>query len=157
MKVHWMALILLTLVLVVGCSEDSKKEAAKLEQEMKGEKAVTDTTQTAVEDTMGESTQPMEPGAVPKEEKEETYTGSQPEGSGYTVQVASCESMTYARHLIEIYTERGYEPYMVKTDVDGQTYYRVRIGVFASLSEAQSLKSELADRYSVKAWIDYNG
>ena len=106
---------------------------------------------------MSESTQPMEPGAVPEEEKEETYTGSQPEGSGYTVQVASCESMTYAEHLIQIYTERGYEPYMVKANVDGETYYRVRIGIYPSLSEAQSLKSELADKYSVKAWIDYNG
>jgi cell division septation protein DedD len=157
MKLRWMALILLALALVIGCSEDSKKEAAKLEQEMKGEKAVTDTTATAVEDTMSESAQPMEPGAVPKEEKEEAYTGSQPEGSGYTVQVASCESMTYAQHLIKVYTERGYEPYMSKADVDGQTYYRVRIGIFPSLNEAQNLKSELADRYSVKAWIDYNG
>ena len=155
MKLHWIALILLALVLLVGCSEDSKKEAAKLEQEMMGEEAEVDTTATAVEDTLAEVPEPMDAGAVPEEE-EEVYVPTEPEGSGYTIQVASCESMEYAQHLIERYTQRGYEPYMTRVEVDGQLYYRVRIGNFQAKSEAVSLKAELMDRYSVQAWIDYN-
>jgi len=154
MKLHWIALFLLALVLLVGCSEDTKKEAAKLEQEMMGEEAA-DTATAAVEDTLGEISEPMDAGAVPEEE-EDVYVPSQPEGSGYTIQVASCESMEYAQHLIEKYSERGYEPYMTRVEVDGQLYYRVRIGNFQAKSEAVSLKAELMDRYSVQAWIDYN-
>jgi len=154
MKLHWIVLFLLALVLLVGCSEDTKKEAAKLEQEMMGEEAA-DTATAAVEDTLGEISEPMDAGAVPEEE-EDVYVPSQPEGSGYTIQVASCESMEYAQHLIEKYSERGYEPYMTRVEVDGQLYYRVRIGNFQAKSEAVSLKAELMDRYSVQAWIDYN-
>ncbi|MBN1212406.1 MAG: SPOR domain-containing protein [candidate division Zixibacteria bacterium] len=155
MKLHWIALILLTLVLLVGCSEDSKKEAAKLEQEMTGEQAGADTAAAAVEDTLGEISKPIDAGAVPEEE-EEVFIPSQPAGSGYTIQVASCESMEYAQHLIEIYTQRGYEPYMTRVEVGGQLYYRVRIGNFQAKSDALSLKAELMDKYSIQAWVDYN-
>ena len=78
-----------------------------------------------------------------------------PAGGGYTVQVAGCEDQAYAEYLVEKYTERGYDPYIATANVNGQTYYRVRIGSFETLGEAKALKTQLADRYSVVAWIDY--
>ena len=155
MKLRWLTVVLLAaMVLLTGCSEDSKEEAAKLEQEMMGQDSQAQSTAATPEDTLAEAAQPMDAGAVPEEEEE--YIPTRPEGSGYTVQVASCESLEYAQHLIDQYTGRGYEPYMTRYELDGQTYYRVRIGNFATMTEAANLKTELTDKYSTPAWIDYN-
>ena len=90
-------------------------------------------------------------GAIPEEEP--PAMPGQPEGSGYTVQVASCESSDYASHLVSLYTERGYEPFVSEAVVGDQLFYRVRIGVFAGYSDAVHLQKELMDRYSLKTWV----
>jgi cell division septation protein DedD len=76
------------------------------------------------------------------------------EQPGYVVQVAACESMEYAQYLVEKYQNRGYDPYMITATVEGQTYYRVRIGGIETEQEAKQLKNELLDKYSIQAWID---
>ncbi|MFZ5980908.1 MAG: SPOR domain-containing protein [Candidatus Zixiibacteriota bacterium] len=157
MKLRWLLVVLTVLMLLVvfmGCSEDSKEEAAKLEQEMMGQDSQTQTSDFSDSDTMAETNQSMDAGAVPEEEEE--YVPTRPAGSGYTVQVASCESLEYAQHLIETYNNRGYEPYMTRYELDGQTYYRIRIGSFATKTEAENLKTELTDKFSTPAWVDYN-
>lgn len=141
-------LILLVVVLTFGCSK-KKEEAAELEKELAG-----------AQDTMAEvTTMPSESippaadvAAVP-EEPDPAY--NVPAGGGYTVQVAGCEDRAYAEYLVGKYTQRGYEPYITSATVEGQTYYRVRIGSFETLGEAKTLKAELADRYSITAWVDY--
>ena len=45
---------------------------------------------------------------------------------------------------------------MTTANVEGQTFYRVRLGVFESMSEAKAAKAEIKDRYSIEAWIDVN-
>jgi len=151
---RWFMVVFAAVILLTGCSDDSKDEAAKLEQEMMGQDTQADTTAVMSEETLAETTQPMDAGAVPEEEEE--YVPTQPAGSGYTVQVASCESLEYAQHLIEKYTNRGYEPYMTRYELDGQIYYRIRIGNFATKTEADNLKAELSDKFTTPAWIDYN-
>ncbi|MFQ5500250.1 MAG: SPOR domain-containing protein, partial [Candidatus Zixiibacteriota bacterium] len=93
--------------------------------------------------------------AVVPEEPEAPTMPKRPEGAGYTVQVAGCESQEYARHLIGLYTERGYEPYMTTITIEGQLFYRVRMGLFPSVAEASRLRADLNDRFSIEAWIDY--
>ena len=154
MRLRWLMVVFATMILIAGCSDDSKEEAAKLEQEMMGQDTQTDTTAVVSETLPTETAQPMDAGAVPEEEEE--YIPTQPAGSGYTVQVASCESLEYAQHLIKKYTNRGYEPYMTRYELDGQTYYRIRIGTFATKTEAVNLKAELSDKFTTPAWIDYN-
>ncbi|NOY88776.1 MAG: SPOR domain-containing protein [FCB group bacterium] len=147
--------IMLALMLTFGCSK-KKEEAAKLEKEMLNQQDTTtmvDTTAPAVTQQAPESTTAMgNAAAVPQEETQ--AMPSQPAGEGYTVQVASCENQTYAEYLVKTYTERGYQPYVSTVTIDGQTYYRVRIGVFDNLNEAKALQSELSDKYSVNSWID---
>lgn len=156
MKRYWFILVVFwALAILVGCSEDSKKEAAKLEQEMMGGSQASDSVSASPGDTFRQATKPLDAAAVPVEESDYDIP-SQPAGSGYTVQVASCESKEFARHLIKTYTDRGYEPYMTQVEVGGQTYYRIRIGNFSSKGEADRLKAELIDKYSISAWIDYN-
>ncbi|MEW6412416.1 MAG: SPOR domain-containing protein [Candidatus Zixiibacteriota bacterium] len=139
--------IILSLSMGFGCSK-KKEEAAELEKEMLGkpDTATAVMTQPATDTTPDVAAVPQEP--------EPSFMGA-PAGSGYTVQVAGCEDRAYAEYLVEKYTARGYEPFVTTTTVEGQIYYRVRIGAFATLSEARALKIQLEDRYSVDAWIDY--
>jgi cell division septation protein DedD len=146
----------LVLAALVGCS-DKQKEAAKLEQEIKDmEGTDTGTEQEAVvEDTLVAEMPTADASAVPDEtEPAPPPMPPAPRGEGYTVQVASCESEDYARHLVDVYTGRGYEPFVTTITYEGQTYYRVRIGSFDGFSEARAVQNELNDRYSLNSWID---
>ncbi len=150
MKLFKLILILaFSLVLITNCSK-KQEDADKLEQEMMGN----------LEETLADTTQAIDTVAVisPEEVLSEPTVDPMPKrsaGSGYTVQVAACEDETYARYLIDLYTTRGYEPFVSEFSVDGQKYYRVRIGVFENSSEANSLKQELADKFSLATWIDF--
>ena len=152
MRLFKLILILaLSLFLTMSCSK-KQEDADKLEQEMMGnlEDTLVDTSQAidTVEVAMGVVEEvPSEPTVDPMPKR--------PAGSGFTVQVAACEDETYARYLVDLYTTRGYEPFVSEFSVDGQKYYRVRIGVFENSSEANSLKQELADKFSLATWIDF--
>lgn len=140
--------------LVVACS-DKQKEAERLEQEMRDREAAADTALGAEMDSAAHME--ADAHAVPEEATQMPEAmPPKPAGEGYTVQVASCESQDYARHLVDLYRERGYEPFVETYSQDGQLYYRVRVGNVPTLAEARLLKAELEDRYSVNAWIDEN-
>jgi len=141
-------------LLAMSCSR-KKEEAARLEQEMMQEEAVADTAAEAgltPEDTAEYAAPELDAGAIPSEEPE--FLPQEEEAAGYVVQVAACESLEYAQYLVEKYTTRGYSPYLTTSTIDGQTYYRVRVGGLATLQEAKELKAELVNKYSVEAWID---
>ena len=153
-----LGVLALALLLVVGCA-DKKDEVADLENEMMAQEQPEANAAEAVPDTTQEMAEPETPpdaSAIPQEDTH--FESSPPVGGGYTVQVASCERLEYARHLVETYVERGYEAYLTSTVVEGQTYYRVRIGGVPTFSEAKTLQAELIDKYSVhESWIDIVG
>ncbi|TET95840.1 MAG: SPOR domain-containing protein [Candidatus Zixiibacteriota bacterium] len=152
----WKLLIFLGIFALLAMSCSSKKEeATRLEQEMMQEEGVVDTAAEAgltPEDTAEYAAPELDAGAIPSEEPQ--FVPQEEEEAGYVVQVAACESLEYAQYLVEKYTTRGYSPYLTTATVDGQTYYRVRVGGLATLQEAKELKTELVDKYSVEAWID---
>jgi cell division septation protein DedD len=133
-------------LLALGCSK-KKEEAAKLEQEMTQQ-------ETAVDTGIDTAAMPVDTSKGVKPKSDIGTTPKYEEKEGYAVQVAACESLDYAQYLLDKYSQRGYEPYLTTTTVDGQTYYRVRIGGIATLTEAKDLKDELQDKYSVQAWIE---
>jgi len=151
----WLGLFcMLCLLVVAGCSKD--QEVVDLENEMLGD-TVADTTGVPVvttDSTMDTAVAAMDAAAVPVEEPEPSMP-SRPIGSGYEVQVAGCEDAAYAQSLVQRYRERGYEPYVTTATIDGQKYYRVRLGIFETFSEAKAVKAAVEDRYSVAAWIDH--
>jgi len=166
MHYRWLAglLVLVLLMALAGCSDEQKEEAARLEQELmdqEGEEAVEPV---ATEGEVAEETVTAEPvtpamdaGAIPEEETPEEPQWEPPTatGSGYVVQIASCEDRDYAQYLVEKYTRRGYEPFVSTYDHLGQAYYRVRLGPVETLEAARALKAEVMDRYSLDAvWID---
>ena len=107
----------------------------------------------AVETTRPTQSTPSQPQPeAPKAPKEAMPPA--PAGVGYTVQIASCESEDYARRLVARYTERGYQPFVTTVTYTNQEYYRVRVGHFQTVAEAKALRDELADRYSIKPWVD---
>lgn len=153
-KINILAVMICCLLLVVGCSK-KKEEAAQLEQEILQAQAGADTTadvidSTEIADSMAMAT---DASAIPAEETAPAMP-RRPAGDGYTVQVAGCESEDYARHLVNLYIERGYEPYVSEFSYDGQVYYRVRIGLYDDFGSARQLQAELSDKYSIEAWID---
>ncbi len=146
----------LVICLLAGCS-DKQKDAAKLEQELQEMEAGGDSATEAVSDV----TEPVaetpvaDAAAIPEEEQPEVMAmPPEPAGEGYTVQVASCENREYAGYLVDLYFGRGYDPFVSEALIEGQMYYRVRIGNVQSMAEAKELKLELADRYSLDPWID---
>lgn len=146
----------LILIFTIGCSKKSD-EAAELEKEFLG-----DTVQPVMEDSTmmtaaQDSAETFEADAQAVPEEEVRSMPKQPAGAGYSVQVAGCEDQAYAEHLVDVYTRRGYEPFVTNITIEGQTYYRVRIGLFESYSQAKAMQAELLDKYSLDTWIDEVG
>lgn len=143
-------LIALSLV-IVGCSKEAKDEAAQLERELSGDS-------TAILDSIAEAQRLIDAAEQvvdePVIEEPVLEMPKKPAGDGYTVQVAGCEDRAYANYLVEKFTERGYQPFVTSITVEGQLYYRVRIGIFASLADAKALQAELNDKYSLETWVD---
>jgi len=146
----------LVICLLVGCSE-KQKDAAKLEQELQEMEGGSDSGIEATgQEPEGTADTPVaDASAVPQEEQPDVISmPPAPAGDGYTVQVASCENREYAGYLVDVYFGRGYEAFVSTAMIEGQTYYRVRIGNVETYGEAKDLRLELADRYSIDPWID---
>jgi septal ring-binding cell division protein DamX len=76
---------------------------------------------------------------------------------GYTIQIAAGTSLADANYLAGKYAERGFDAFVAEVVVDGQTYYRVRIGNFDTIEEARKAAKDLKDRFSLEGyWIDKN-
>jgi general secretion pathway protein D len=65
------------------------------------------------------------------------------EGGPWAVQVKSDPDERTSSNLAKKLIDRGYDAYIVKTTVNGQTWHRVRVGRFASLKEAKELQAIL--------------
>lgn len=149
--------LLVTVVIagLSGCSDKQKEEAARLEREMlqkdtQAQQAPADTVEVDSMAPPMDTDMGMEQESAPMRD----YMPPRPAGDGYTVQVASAPTSEYAEYLVGLYEQRGYEAYITEITFNDQTYYRVRIGNFEDRPPAEALKRELADRYSLTAWID---
>jgi general secretion pathway protein D len=68
---------------------------------------------------------------------------------GYTLQVASVQTVEKANELLAQLNGRGYAAYTVRTEVDGAVWFRVRIGYFPSKKEAEPVIDKLrADQFT---------
>ena len=140
-------------LLFVACA-DRQDEAEKLGQEVVEQEAdsVTMSPGATPEGDLAVVDESAADAAAAPIEPEPTF--EVPSGDGFTVQVASCPNREYGLHLVEVYRKRGYEPYMINYTDGGESFHRVRIGAFESFAEAEALKAELLDKYSLETWID---
>jgi DedD protein len=152
-------MILFLLMLLSGCSKD--EEIAELEQEIRESEAVDPLAESQeAADTSITVEEPdevvMTPEAAPVEEPIREEMPRRPDIAGYTVQVAAGTNYEYVSDQVDLFNQRGYEAFISDAVVGGQTFYRVRIGVFEDARDAEALGEELKDKYSVSYWIDYN-
>jgi len=151
------------LLLVTGCSKD--EEVSDLEKEIKEAEgrdyladkvppeADTALADNAVVDTGAGGAEALTPEETPPEERTEAYRA---ERGGYSIQVAAGTMRENADYLRDKYIMRGYEAYITPVEIEGQSFYRVRIGNFENYAEAKLVAAELQDHFSAETWIDLN-
>ena len=102
----------------------------------------------------GESEPIPDAGAIPDEEKIKTMVERQ-SGlvGGFVVQIASTPDRAYAQSLAATFVERGYQAYVTTAEVNGAKYFRVRIGRFATLTEARQIAAQLEAKYAVAGFV----
>ena len=93
------------------------------------------------------SSVPSEPKAVTLSETVPTQEGKGVgEGTGYTVQVGSFQSLDYAEGIVESLKKKGYSPSLATVSFpNGKTWHRVRIGNCNSREEAEVLVQKLKE------------
>jgi cell division septation protein DedD len=64
----------------------------------------------------------------------------------WTVQVRSSSDKKLAESWVDRLRSKGYDAFIVEGDVQGQTWYRVRVGLLAAKEEAEALQSILATK-----------
>ena len=145
------ALIILTVAafIVSGCS-DKKKDSEQIQQDM---------TDIAAESVLVDTSEPVLDTSLIEDDYEAADEAAlemprAPQGDGYVVQVSSATDQSYAYYLVDLWKERGYNPYVTTINFNDETNFRVRIGLFDAYSEARKLVAELEDKYSANAWID---
>ena len=68
----------------------------------------------------------------------------------WSVQISAAPGKAVADTLMERLKAGGYDSYVVKAEVKGQTYYRVRVGHFDAREEAESVRQSLARQESYR-------
>lgn len=118
------------------------------------------TAQPLAADSVGLDTATVAAAASPDEPEDVPSTplrspdGIDPERGGYTVIVASEASRQAAEAVAARYRDQGYRTGIIVGRSGGSTRYRVGIGQFASLGEADAARTELrGDEIPQDAWV----
>jgi len=70
-----------------------------------------------------------------------------PGAKPYNIQIEAVMDKSGADEMVSRLKELGYNAQEVKTALNGQTWYRVRVGPYASAEEATAAENELHDKY----------
>jgi cell division septation protein DedD len=78
------------------------------------------------------------------------------EDGKYTVQVSSWQTRRRAEEDAERYTAKGFNAYVQEANIPskGGTWYRVRVGRYATQQDAEQLASQLAGLLEDGFWVD---
>lgn len=88
--------------------------------------------------------------AMPQEE-----TAPKPTTDNYVLQVGSFREQHRAEGLLKAFAEKGFDAFIEKTTVSGkgEISYRVRLGPYADLSEAQQILKEVMEESGHRAMV----
>ena len=76
-------------------------------------------------------------------EEEKAKAETAPREGSWAVQVNAFPDEKSAQRLVERLKEKGYDAYIVLTNIKGRDWYRVRVGHFAKREEAKGLQEDL--------------
>jgi cell division septation protein DedD len=155
-RIGILCILVLTLSLT-GCSK--KKEEAKALQNEAAQDEAAMTLDTMAQrppktDTVAQIT--PKPATEPTPAETEPAEPEYPQEPGFVVQVGSYLDYDLATSMAARYKDRGYDAFLVPSEIDGKEFYRLRIGVFDTYAEAKQIGEELVDRYSADYWVDNN-
>ena len=127
-------------IMAVGCGGGADEEpAATVEQP-------------ATQPAQQPAVQPTEQPAAAEEPAVVREAAESPFGF-YTIQLSSWKTETKADREARRYQEMGLEAYVQKADIPGMgTWYRVRVGRYPALTDAQEAARSLVDIES--NWVD---
>jgi general secretion pathway protein D len=96
---------------------------------------------------------PAVPAAKPTQTAgaQKTSTGKKTlsQGNGYTIQVASLQTVEAANQLLRELTALGYAAYTVRTESTGKIWYRLRVGYYEQQESAEEVIAQLrTNRYN---------
>jgi cell division septation protein DedD len=83
--------------------------------------------------------------------------GTDEESHGYSVQIAALQDKGKTEKIVERLAGLGYRAYYRQTVINGETFYRVRCGPFATIEEARDYAKRLTTREGFKPFIVYPG
>jgi len=87
---------------------------------------------------------------MPQEE-----AATKPSSDGYVLQVGSFREQHRAEALLKAFSEKGFDAFVEKTTRSdkGETSYRVRLGPYAELSEAQEILQDVLKESGQRAIV----
>jgi cell division septation protein DedD len=93
------------------------------------------------------NTQVVEPAATQAKSNPIAHSVESAKSSkNWSVQISAAPAQDIADKLKEQLKVEGYEGYVVPAEVNGKTFFRVRVGPFAGREEAESARQSLAQR-----------
>lgn len=135
--------------------DHSQKIIADTDSEEKDIKEIPNTNNLAEKKatkTVANLTQKIEerkPSSVPA-----ATTATAPNTSGmYTLQVGSFPTEAEAGKLVTTLTGKGFKATFVPASVNGKTWYRVNVGLFGTVKEAQDYKPEFLEKSKITSAI----
>jgi septal ring-binding cell division protein DamX len=86
--------------------------------------------------------------AKPVERESPRPTASAARVGPYSIEIQAVMDGQAALQLVNKLRRLGYQAYSVETEIDGRTWYKVRVGHFSSRAEAQAAEERLHQQFS---------
>lgn len=104
-------------------------------------------------DTVAVAEPPAEPEPPPSADPLRSTAGIDPAAGGFTWVVASELDRAVAQRRVAAYREQGLRADVVAQEAGGRTRYRVSLGQFGSISEAEARRADLPADVPSDSWI----
>ncbi len=75
---------------------------------------------------------------------------------GWVVQIGTFDDYMAALASADKYKQLMFPAFVRRVDKDGQTFYRLRVGVYATYEQAKAAEDQLRSKYSLDTWIARN-
>jgi len=154
----FIVVVLIVSLVIIGCNK-KKDEIEALKQEATGEDVAAfmdSLEETGTSDSERAMVTPAAPqeSTPPAESSPPATDYSQKQG--FVLQIGSYRDYDLAAYMSKKYQDRAFPAFLQQVEVEGQTCYRLRIGVYDTYQEAKAVGELMADRYSTAYWIDTN-
>jgi len=77
-----------------------------------------------------------------------TTSGKKNRREHYSIQIEAVMDQEGANQLVDKLKRKGFEPYVVETQLNGRTWYRVRVGHYSTEDEAAAAQTRLRQEFA---------